>query len=78
MQSISRRVNGLPASTEERARIEAIVRQHGEAVALAMLGVSRPTLGRLMGGLSCQRGTLAMVRQRLDAAARLDGTEASK
>lgn len=54
-------------SGPDTARIRLLLRSQGESTTAARLGIARQTLGRLLAGLPVQRGTLALVRERLTA-----------
>jgi hypothetical protein len=56
---------GAPLPGEARERLSRAVVELGEPRALRMLGISRSTLGRLLGGLSVHAGTAALIWQRL-------------
>lgn len=60
-------VSRRPLPERERAVVARLVKVHGERWATEALDVSRHTLSRLMGGLTCTKGTLALVSQRLAA-----------
>lgn len=51
----------------DREGIRGLIARVGEREAAAVLDVSRHTLGRLLSGLPIQKGTAALVLQRLGA-----------
>lgn len=57
------RGESLPAPIAERVR--QLVENVGEPMALSILGISRPTLGRVCGALRIYPGTRALIEQRL-------------
>lgn len=61
------RACGKPLREDHRAEVTELIRTAGEQQAAELLDVSRHTLGRLVGGLRVQRGTAALVAQRLSA-----------
>lgn len=61
------RTCGKPLPDDDRAAVTELIRTAGEVQAAELLDVSRHTLGRLVGGLRVQRGTAALVAQRLSA-----------
>jgi hypothetical protein len=56
-----------PAPDPIRRRVRELHRTVGERHTLARLGISRPTLYRLLASLPITAGSMALVRQRLDA-----------
>lgn len=58
---------GQALGRAEREHLARIVNERGEREATEALGVSRQTLGRLLGGLPVQRSTAAIVALRLGA-----------
>lgn len=46
-------------------RVRVMLRTEHEAVVASRLGLSRPTLARLVAGMPLQPGSLALVRERL-------------
>jgi hypothetical protein len=56
-----------PLPERERAAVARLVKIRGEAWTREALDVSRHTLGRVLGGLTCTKGTLALVSLRLAA-----------
>lgn len=59
------RTAGESPSLKTRSRLARLVAAVGESQAKNILGVSRHTLARILGGLSVHRGTIALVEQRL-------------
>jgi hypothetical protein len=59
------RAQGEPLPEAEQRAVRALINTLGEAGARQRLGVSRPTIARLAGGLPVQRGTVALVTLRL-------------
>lgn len=57
----------VPLPDPLRRRVAALVQSDGERLAIARLGIGRQTLARALAGLRLATGTLALVRQRLDA-----------
>lgn len=53
---------------EERSYILQLVQVRGEREVTSMLEISRSTLGRCLAGLTVQRATVALIRQRLAVA----------
>src|SRR5258706_11414617 len=53
------------ASVEDKERILTLVQKLGEISTAKHLRISRQTLGRILGGLNLQLGTLVLVRQEL-------------
>jgi hypothetical protein len=58
---------GIPLPFEIRSRIRALIDERGERQVIDLLGLSRQTLARCVGGLGVYRGTHALVRERLEA-----------
>lgn len=58
---------GAPLGADERERLRALVRYHGETRAAERLGVSRHALARALGELPVHRGTAALIRAGLEA-----------
>ncbi len=54
-----------PASIEDRKRLREIVEQHGEAQAVALTGIPRTTLDRVLAALPVRAGTQIVLRQAL-------------
>lgn len=59
------RSQGSPLSLNLRTRLSAQVQRRGEQLVLAVLQISRPSLGRAMAGLPIRLGTAALVEQGL-------------
>ena len=58
---------GRPAPVAHRERVRRMIAELGEPATVAQLKISRPTLGRVVGGLNVAEGTLSLLRERLDA-----------
>lgn len=58
-----------PAPVAQIDAVRALVEELGETKTAKQLGVSRFTLGRLLGGLELSRGIRALLRERLGKAA---------
>lgn len=56
---------GTPLLEAERAELMRHVRESGERVVLAALGIHGQTLGRALGGLTIHRGSVALIHQGL-------------
>jgi hypothetical protein len=57
--------DGLTAAEERQLRV--IARTMGERAACRELGIPRATFARLLAGLPVRRGTVALLRSRLNA-----------
>jgi hypothetical protein len=56
---------GLRASEAVSAALRKLIDERGEVVAVDVLGLSRPTMARLFGGLPVQPATLILAAARL-------------
>ena len=54
------------APPELVARVRALDREHGTSKAAALVGVSRETFARLVGGLGVRKGTIALVERSIE------------
>lgn len=58
---------GEPLTPIESGEVRALIERVGERQARIQLGLSAQTIARAVGGMHVQRGTLALIRQRLQA-----------
>jgi hypothetical protein len=58
-------IRGLRASEAVSRALKARIARHGEAAVVEFIGLSRPTIARLFGGMPVQRATLMIAAQRL-------------
>jgi hypothetical protein len=63
------RAQGVVVPDELRDELRALVSSIGEQPTLDRLSISRPTFGRVMAGLPVRVGTLAHIREQLQATA---------
>ena len=69
------RAQGVTPPDDVRQALGALVSVIGERAALERLNISRQTLARVTGGLPVRVGTLAQVRQQLQASAGQGGAD---
>lgn len=63
------RAQGVTVPDDLRDALRALVSSIGEQPTLDRLSISRPTFGRVMAGLPVRVGTIAHVREQLQATA---------
>lgn len=61
------RAQGVTVPDDLRDELRALVSSIGEQPTLDRLSISRPTFGRVMAGLPVRVGTLAHIREQLQA-----------
>ena len=70
MSNDPHRLRGVPLDEDLRATLRDVIERDGVASVCRRLGLASSSLGRAVGGLPVQRGTVAIIAAELAKAAR--------